>query len=271
MWMLRPQFVELFLDFEDDVGDFVGGAVAVAVYAADIDVGEVVVGAALKCCDSDFGRCGLVVELDPEAGDEFLGLVAGQCAFCDALLVEGEEVLVDVSGVHGVPAVELCDGAQVHEPVHLNGFPEVAGCVGGHMMTNVCYFQQLRLAEWVVGLGGHLFCQFGMSLGEEDGGIAGDGHGLEFLLLVGGFGVVDVVELTDALLDACFHVEEAFVVHLAVHGGVPGGALFHELGEDACVVGFFPLLADVVEDALALGLAGPVGDDFALVGVDVFL
>ena len=37
------------------------------------------------------------------------------------------------------------------------------------------------------------------------------------------------------------------------------------------MIGFFPLLRDVVEDTFALCLACPVGYDFALVGVNVLL
>ena len=61
------------------------------------------------------------------------------------------------------------------------------------------------------------------------------------------------------------------MVHLAVHGRVPSGALLHELSEYASVVGFLPLLGYMVEDALALRLASPVGNDLALVGVNVLL
>ena len=61
------------------------------------------------------------------------------------------------------------------------------------------------------------------------------------------------------------------MVHLAVHGRMSGGTLLHELGEHTGVVGLFPLLRDVVEDALALRLALPVWNNLALVGIDVFL
>ena len=159
----------------------------------------------------------------------------------------------------------------MHKPVHLYGFPQVAWGVGRYPATYVGNLLQLFLSLRVLLLGSHLLGQLGMALGKEDGGIARDGHGLQLLLLVGGFRVVDVVEARDLLFDAGLHVEQSLVVHLAVHGRMSGGALLHELGEHTGVVGLFPLLRHVVEDALALRLALPVGDDLALVGVDVLL
>ena len=50
-----------------------------------------------------------------------------------------------------------------------------------------------------------------------------------------------------------------------------GSALFHELREDTCMIGLFPFLRHMVEDAFTLGLSLPVGNDLALVGVDILL
>ena len=61
------------------------------------------------------------------------------------------------------------------------------------------------------------------------------------------------------------------MVHLTVHRRVTGGPLLHELGKHTGVVGLLPLFRHVVEDALALRLALPVGYHLALVGVDVLL
>ena len=85
----RLQFVELLLYLEDDEREFVGGAVAIAVHTSDIDISEVVVGTALESRDTHLGRCGLVVELNPEARQQFLGSVAREGAVGEALLVEG--------------------------------------------------------------------------------------------------------------------------------------------------------------------------------------
>jgi hypothetical protein len=73
----------------------------------------------------------VVVELDPEALEQLLGILAVETAVFEALLVEGLEVLIEVSRVERVPAVELGDDAEVVEPVGLERFPEVGGSVGG--------------------------------------------------------------------------------------------------------------------------------------------
>ena len=61
------KLVQLLLNLQDHVGEFVGGAVSVAVDAADVDVGEVVVGARLQGGDAHLGGRRLVVELNPQA------------------------------------------------------------------------------------------------------------------------------------------------------------------------------------------------------------
>ena len=64
------QFVD---HFEDEVGDVAGAVGTVAFQAAQVDVGEVVVGAAFLGGDADLGRGRMVVDLDPQAREQFLG------------------------------------------------------------------------------------------------------------------------------------------------------------------------------------------------------
>ena len=267
----RLQLMQLLLDLEDHVGEVVHAAVAVLVDTADVDVREVVVGAGLARGDAHLGRRGLVVELDPEAAQEFLRLVISEGPLLHALLVEGIEVLVDVAGVHGVPPVELRHGAEMDEPVHLDGLPEVARGMGRDPVAHGGDLLEFRLADGIRALRGHFLREGGVALGEQDRGVAGDAHRVELLLLVGRLGIVDVIQRGDVLLDPGLHVQQAFAVHPAVHGGMARGALLHELGEHAGVVGFLPLLGHMVEDALALRLALPVRDHLALVRVDVLL
>ena len=267
----RLQLVQLLLNLQNHVRQLVGGTASFAVHATYINIREVVVGAALQCRDTHLRRRRLVVELDPQARQQFLCVVARQRALVDALLIEREQMLVDVAGVHGVPAVELGDGAQMHEPVHLNGLPQVAGRMGRHPAADVGNLLQLLPTLGVLFFCSHLLSQLGMALGKENGGVARHGHGFQLLLLVGGLRVVDVVESADAVLDTSLHVEQSLAIHLAVHSRVACGTLLHELGEHAGMVGLLPLLRHVVEDAFALRLALPVRDDLALVGVDVLL
>ena len=95
------EFVE---DLEGDVRHLARAVGAVALDAAQIDVREIVVGAALGRGHSDLGRRGSIVDLDPEAGKEFLGLLARERAVGQALLVEGGEVLVEVAGGSSRPS-----------------------------------------------------------------------------------------------------------------------------------------------------------------------
>ena len=110
-----------------------------------------------------------------------------------------------------------------------------------------------------------------MSFSKQDGGVAGNSHCLQLLLLVGGLGVVDIVEAGYLTLDTGLHVEQSLVVHLAVHRRMACGALFHKLREHTSVVGLLPFLRDVVEDTLTLCLTLPIGNDLTLIGVDVLL
>ena len=180
-------------------------------------------------------------------------------------------MLVDVAGIHAVPTVELGHGAQMHEPIHLYGLLQVARRMGGHPAADISNLQQLGPTRFVFGLCGHLLGQIGVTLGKEYGSGARDGHSLQLLLLVGGQRVVDIVQRGDSPGDALLEVEQAAAVHFAVHRRVAAGSLLHEFGENTGVIGLFPLLGDVGEDALALGAALPVGNHLALVGADVLL
>ena len=159
----------------------------------------------------------------------------------------------------------------MHKPIHLYGLPQIAGRMGGHMMADAGYLLQFLPALRVVLPGGHLFSKPGMALGEQNGGIARDGHGLQLLLLVGGLGVIDVIQRGYLFFYAGLDVEQSLTVHLSIHSRMPGGTLLHELGEDAGVVGLFPFLRHVVEDALALRLSLPIGYDLALVDINILL
>ena len=136
----RLQLVQLLLYLQDYIRQLVGGTVAFTVYAANIDVREIVVGAAFQGGDAHLRRCRLIVELYPEAGEQLLGRVACQRAFGNAFLIEGKKVLVDVAGIHRVPAVQLCHGAKMHKPVHLNSFPKVTRRMGRHPAAHLRNF-----------------------------------------------------------------------------------------------------------------------------------
>ena len=116
-------------------------------------------------------------------------------------------MLVDMPWIHGVPAVQFRHRAEVYKPVHLNGLPQITGCMGRNPMAHFGNLLQFMLALGILFLGSHLLGQFGMTLCKEDGGIARDGHRLQFLLLVCRLGVINIVQALDLRLDTGLHVE----------------------------------------------------------------
>ena len=133
--------------------------------------------------------------------DELLGLLAGERPVGKALLVKRLQVLVEVTGCHGVPAVQFGYCAEVYKPIHLQGFPQVARGVGGHPTAYRGDAQQLGFAPGVGFFCGHALGPFGVAFRKEDGRIAGDVHGLELLGAVGGPRVVQVVQRGQACGD----------------------------------------------------------------------
>jgi hypothetical protein len=74
---------------EDQVGELVDAVGAVGLEAAQVDLGEVGVGAALGGGDAHLGRGGLVVELDPQALQQLFRLLAGERALLQPLRRRG--------------------------------------------------------------------------------------------------------------------------------------------------------------------------------------
>ena len=119
---------------------------AIAQQAADVDVGEVGVGAALGRGDADLGRGRVVVELDEEALQQLAGGFARERAVGQAALVERQQVLVEMAGVERIPAVQFGDHRQVAEPVILQRLVEIARRVRRHVAADFGDLQQLRPA-----------------------------------------------------------------------------------------------------------------------------
>ena len=65
---------------QEQIGDLIHGIGAIWLDAAGVDLGKIGVGAAFGGGHTNFGRGGLVVELDPEAVQQFLGLFSRQRA-----------------------------------------------------------------------------------------------------------------------------------------------------------------------------------------------
>ena len=84
----RLELLEFVHGFQNEIGYFVDAVRSVGGDATGVEVGEVGVGAAFLEGDSHFGRRRLVVEFDPEALEEFLGLFACQCSVGEFLTVK---------------------------------------------------------------------------------------------------------------------------------------------------------------------------------------
>ena len=112
------------------------------------------------------GRRGVVVELDEETLKELARRLRGERAVGQPLSVERQQVLVEVTGVEGVPPVELGDHAEVAEPVVLQRLVEVARRVGRHVAADGGDAFQFGPADRIGGLGDQLLGERGVPLGE---------------------------------------------------------------------------------------------------------
>ncbi len=73
----RLQNMQFFDDFKQDIGDLTDSIFTICSDTTDIDIGEVIVGTALTCGDAYLGWCRVIVDLDPETTQQFLGLLTG--------------------------------------------------------------------------------------------------------------------------------------------------------------------------------------------------
>ena len=168
---------------QHQVGDVAHAVGAVGHDAARVDLREVGVGAALGRGDAHLRRRGLVVELDPEALEQFLGRVAGQAAVGQPAAVERLQMPVEVAGAERVPGVELGGHAQVDEPVRLQRLPEVARRVRGDARADLGDPLKLGFARRIGLDRGQLAGLLRVPLGEADHRVQRDAHGLELLAL----------------------------------------------------------------------------------------
>src|SRR5690606_8260078 len=101
------QQVHLIDDVQQQVRELVRSIRTVAQQAADVDVREIRVSAAFGGGDADLGRGGVIVELDEEAFQQLAGGFFRQRAVGKAALVEGQQVLIEMSRAESVPAVQF--------------------------------------------------------------------------------------------------------------------------------------------------------------------
>jgi hypothetical protein len=250
---------------EEQECDVVHAVPSIRRQPAQADLREVGVGAALRRRHPHLGRRRLVVELDPQAVQQFLRLPGRQRPLGEAPPIERQEVLVEPPGAEGVPGVEFGGDAEVDEPVVLDRLPEVARRVGRHPRAHGGDALQLRASHAVRLAGGERQGPRRVPPGEGHEGLGALQHRLEFLLLAVRVPVRQDVERREAAPDVLAEVEHPLAVDLVVEDGVAGGALLHELREDARVVGRLPVVPHRAEEPLAHRAAAPVRGDLPLV------
>ena len=180
-------------------------------------------------------------------------------------------MLVKISWIHGVPSVQLCNGAEMDKPVHLYGLPISTWGMCRNPSADFRYFFQFLFAFRIGFSSSHLFGQFSMAFGKNDSGITGDGHGGQFFLFVGCFWIIHKIQIFQLMCNTFFQIQHAMLINLSVQRSMAGGSLFHEFSEHSYFVSFFPFFGNVIEDAFALGAPFPIRNYLALIGVYIFL
>jgi len=79
----------------------------------------------------------VIVELDPERLQEFLGTLTGQGADRDLFLVKRIQVLIQSTRVESIPGVQFGNYADVNKPVVLQGFPKSLRRLGWNALANL--------------------------------------------------------------------------------------------------------------------------------------
>ena len=181
-------------------------------------------------------------------------------------LVERPEVLVEVAGAEGVPAVQLGDDGEVAEPVRTAAPRGSRAARGpGHArQTSAIFCSSGRRAAGRPSPASASASSAWRSAKRMTASQA-IGHRPQLLALVEGLGIALEVERGLGRRDLRLEVEHALPVDLAVRHGVARRALLHELGEAARVVRVLPVLRQLAEHLVAHRAAAPERDDVSLV------
>ena len=132
-----------------------------------------------------------VIELYPNAVDEFLRKFAGDLAALDILTIIRIHVLVEPAGRNGVPA-RLDLQQLLHEPEGLARLPEIARSVFGNIVAVICDAEQFRFAPGIRLLRRHFPRQRRISLCIDDRRFAAHDHRIQEVRTARIFGVAEV-------------------------------------------------------------------------------
>ena len=206
---------------QHQVGDVVHAVRAVRQDAADVDLGEVGVGAALGRGDAHLGRRGLVVELDPEALEQLFGLV--DASACRRPARGGRTGARCRSRWPGQNASQVL--SSVVTPRWTNQYACSAsqksrGACAGTRDADLGDALQLGFARRICLGRGQLARLLRVPLGETDHRVQRDAHRLEFLALGERVAIGRIVELGQRSRRCRLEVTKAPPVDLVVEHGV---------------------------------------------------
>ncbi len=257
--MQEPHFLD---DVEDEIAEFVHPIAPVGLHATDVDEAEVCVGGALFGRHPHLGRRGLVVELDPEGLKQFPCPFDSQVSVFDFSPEKRVEVLVESSGVEGIPGIQFRDDAQVDEPVGLQHFGERAWRVFGHVAAPFGDLEPFGPAMWICFPLRSPQCFVRVPFREGRKCIRCDFHREQFLPSIRCMGIGVRIEGGQRRADVGFETCQALAIDFVIENRMPGGPLLHELGKDTGLECRDPLRLYGLEDSLALCASGPERDHF---------
>ena len=267
----RLEQVHVLDDFQQEVGNFIGAIRAVAEQAADVDVREIRVGAALGGGHADFRRRRMVVELDKKTFQKFAGALTRERTVSQSLFVKRQQMLIEMAGIERIPAVQFRDDREVTEPIILKRLVEIPRRIRRHARTNFRDAVQFRAALRIAFPRRQFARQRRVPFRKNVDGVARDVKRAQRLAFVERERVVEKIQLGHGVGDVVFEIHHALGINLVVQHRVAGRALLHELRKNSSVVGREPFLRQRGKNLVAQRASAPVGNDLLLVKPDGFV
>ena len=258
----NPHFLH---HIQDKIGEFIHGVRSIRLDSSGVDQGKIRIRTALLSRHSHFRRGRLIVKFHPEGLEEFSGFFFRQSFIFPFFLEKRIQMLVQPSGIKGIPCVEFDDHTEMNKPIILEGFPKIARSIGRHSQTHLRNHFQLLFPFGIFFLFGQLFRFFCMAAGIMDKSIGTDIHGNQFFPFFISFRIIQEIQLGQTLLDVFFKIYKSFPVNFVIQNRMPGGPLLHKFCEDSSLIGIDPLLGHLAKDSIPYGLSPPERYDFIFV------
>ncbi len=150
----------------------------------------------------------------------------------DFPIIKWFEMLIDMSRRHCIPAIEFGDGAEMHKPVHLQGFVEGLRSIG---QAPCCTPRQLSEVQLN---GSYPWSLLAISAARSACRIAKIITASQLIDIAvncskrsAAFGSFLVIKPVDSLLNFFLVIVHPTAVNGAIKGGMTGSTLFHELSK----------------------------------------